>query len=84
VTRAVRLSGKVWHVASALWFVGIRSRSKSAVVQLTVKTLWRFGLTRKVVYRALKQLERARLARIDRRSGRRLTVTILPAPVERP
>jgi hypothetical protein len=78
--RAVRLPGKAWHVASALWFVGIRSRSKSATVRLAPKTLLRFGLNRKTVYRALRPLEHAGLVRVERHTGKRLTVTILPAP----
>jgi hypothetical protein len=78
VSRAVRLPGKSWHVASALWFVGIRSRSKSATVQLTARTLSRFGLTRQAVYRALSHLEIAGLVQVQRPSGKRLVVTILP------
>jgi hypothetical protein len=77
---AVRLPGKSWHVASALWFVGIRSRDKSATVRLTARTLLRFGLRRLTVYRALRHLQAARLVRVERPAGRRLVVTILPAP----
>jgi hypothetical protein len=67
-------------VASALWFVGIRSRDKSATVQLTPKTLRRFGLNKMGVSRALRHLETAGLVRVERASGRRSVVTILPAP----
>ena len=77
---AVRLPGKSWHVASALWFVGIRSRDKSATVQLTPKTLRRFGLNKMDVSRALRRLETAGLVRVGRAAGRRSVVTILPAP----
>jgi hypothetical protein len=80
VSRAVRLPGKCWHVASALWFVGIRSRNKSATVQLTPKTLRRFGLNKMGVSRALRHLEAAGLVRVERTMGRRSVVTILPAP----
>jgi hypothetical protein len=80
VTTAARLPGKAWLVASALWFAGIRSRSKSAEVQLTLKTRRRFHLNRKTVSRGLNQLEQAGLVRVDRTIGRRLRVTILPAP----
>jgi hypothetical protein len=84
VERAARLPGKAWHVASALWFVGVRSRTKSATVQLTLKTLRRFSLDRKTVYRALQPLERAGLVRVERHPGKRLVVTILPAPRKEP
>jgi hypothetical protein len=82
IQQAVRLPGKTWTVASALWFTGIRSRGKSAVVRLTLKTRRRFGLTRQAVYRALAHLERAGLVRVGRAAGRRPVVTILPAPGE--
>jgi hypothetical protein len=82
VERAVVLPGKAWHVASALWFVGIRSRNKSATVRLTTKTLRRFGLNRHTVYRALASLEGAGLVRVERQIGCRLSVTILPAPTK--
>jgi hypothetical protein len=84
VERAVRLPGKAWHVASALWFVGIRSRTKSATVNLTAKTLRRFGFTRQAAYRALCALERAGLVQVNRQPGRRLIVTILPSPTKEP
>jgi hypothetical protein len=80
VRRAVGLPGKAWHTASALWFVGIRSRDKSATVALTAKTLRLFRLTRQAAYRAFTTLEGAGLVRVHRRTGRRLLVTILPVP----
>jgi hypothetical protein len=80
VEQAVRLPGKSWVVASALWFTGIRSRGKGATVRLTFKTLRRFNLTRKAVYRTLAHLETAGLVRVERTPGRPLSVTILPAP----
>jgi hypothetical protein len=80
VERAVHLPGKTWLVASALWFTAIRSRRKAATVRLTPKTMRRFNLTRKVVYRTLAHLETAGLVRVERTSGRPLDVTILPAP----
>jgi hypothetical protein len=67
-------------VASAVWFVGIRSRDKSATVQLTPKTLRRFGLNKMDVSRALRHLEIAGLVRVERAAGRRSVVTVLPAP----
>jgi hypothetical protein len=80
VSTAVRLPGKAWHVASALWFVGIRSRDKSPTVSLTLKTLRRFGLSRWAVYHGLRYLQAAGLVRVERPAGQRLVVTILPAP----
>jgi hypothetical protein len=80
VRQAARLSGLARWVAVALWFVGIRSRDKSATVSLTLKTMRRFHLSRCAVYRGLAALEGARLVRVHRRVGRRLLVTILPAP----
>jgi DNA-binding GntR family transcriptional regulator len=60
--------------------VGIRSREKSATVRLTLKTIKRFGLSRWVVYRALRRLEAVGLVRVEWAIGRRPVVTILPAP----
>jgi hypothetical protein len=77
IERAVRLPGKTWVVASALWFVG--ARSSSAEVTLTAKTLGRFALTRGVVYRSLAHLERVGLVRVCQRNGRKPVITILPA-----
>jgi hypothetical protein len=82
VQRATRLSGRTWQVATALWFVGIRSQSKSATVTLTEKTRRRFNLSRDAVKRGLKQLADAGLVRVKRQSGRRSVVTILPAEGE--
>jgi hypothetical protein len=78
IERATCLPGKTWPVAVALWFVG--GRSSSAEVTLTAKTLKRFALTRKVVYRALGHLERAGLVKVRHRNGRKPLVTILPVP----
>jgi DNA-binding MarR family transcriptional regulator len=82
VQRASRLSGRTWQVATALWFVGIRSKSKSATVTLTEKTRRRFNLSRSAITRALKQLAGAGLIVVKEQSGRRSVVTILPAEVE--
>jgi hypothetical protein len=81
IQEATRLSGRTWQVASALWFVGIRSRTKSATVTLTEKTRRRFNLTRQAVRRGLQQLADAGLVIVERQSGRYSVVTILPAPV---
>jgi hypothetical protein len=83
VRLAARLPGKTWHAASALWFIGIRSRTKSATVHLTARTMLQFGLSRPAAYRALAHLEAARLVRVERHRGKRLLVTILPAPEDK-
>jgi hypothetical protein len=80
VTLATTLPGRTWVVASVLWFVAIRERRKCATVNLTLKTLRRFNINRKSLYRALKALEGAGLVCVGRQAGRRLSVTILPAP----
>jgi hypothetical protein len=81
IDEATRLSGRTWQLASALWFTGIRSRSKSATVILTEKTRRRFHLSANAVTRGLAQLAAAGLVIVERHSGRRSIVTILPAPV---
>jgi hypothetical protein len=68
-------------MATALWFVGLRSRSKTATVTLTEKTIRRFRLNRQALYRSLAALEEAGLVIVERRNGRRSVVTILPAPM---
>jgi hypothetical protein len=83
IAAATRLSGRTWQVATALWFVGIRSRSKSATVALTPKTLARFHLSENAVRRGLSALAAAGLVIVERQTGRRSLVTILPAPVPR-
>jgi hypothetical protein len=81
IQEATRLSGRTWQVACALWFVGIRSKTKSATVTLTEKTRRRFNLSENAVKRGLKQLADAGLVIVERQTGRRSIVTILPAPV---
>jgi hypothetical protein len=50
-------------------------------VTLTEKTRRRFNLSRNAVKRGLKQLGDAGLVIVERQTGRRSIVTILPAPV---
>jgi hypothetical protein len=80
IEEATRLSGRTWQVASALWFVGVRSKSKSATVTLTEKTRRRFHLTRNAINRGLKQLAKAGLVIVERQVGTYSVVTILPSP----
>jgi hypothetical protein len=81
IQEATGLSGRTWQVASALWFTGVRSKTKSATVTLTEKTRRRFHLTRSAINRGLKQLAHAGLIIVERHSGTYSIVTILPAPV---
>jgi hypothetical protein len=83
VAEATPLSGRTWQVATALWFVALRSRTKSATETLTEKTMRRFHLSQKMVQRGLAALSDAGLVIVERRAGRRSLVTILPAPVPR-
>jgi hypothetical protein len=76
-----RLSHAAQWVGVALWFVGLRARSKSATVAITAKTLRRFRLTRSTFCRGLAALESAGLIIVERQNGRRSLVTVLPAPV---
>ena len=78
VERAAVLPGRAWHLACALWFVAVRDRNKDPRVTISLKTRLRFGLTRKVYYRAQNVLERAGLVKIQRRAGRKTEFTILP------
>ena len=82
IAQAAPLQGRAWHLACALWFEALcrKGKAKPATVQLTRKTLHRFGLMdRKAVYRALEALEDAGLIHVEVRNGRRPLVTILPA-----
>jgi hypothetical protein len=81
IVEVTRLSGRTWQVASALWFAGLRSRSKSATVALTPKILDQFHLSPCAVKRGLTALADAGLVIIERQTGKRSLVTILPAPV---
>jgi hypothetical protein len=81
IAEATRLSGRTWQVATALWFVGIRSKTKCATVTLTEKTRRRFHLSECAVKRGLVQLSEAGLVIVECQSGRHSLVTILPAPV---
>jgi hypothetical protein len=81
IEEATRLSGRTWQVACALWFVGIRSKTKSATVTLTEKTRRRFHLSECAVKRGLRQLADVGLVIVERHSGTYSVVTILSAPV---
>jgi hypothetical protein len=83
IQHATALSGRTWQVATALWFVGNRSRTKSATVTLTEKVRLYFNLSKHAVWRGLQQLAKAGLIRVERRSGRCSAVTILPAKAKR-
>ena len=77
--RAAGLPGRSIHVAVALWYEAARSRSRC--VALSNKLCLRFHIERNAKYRALRSLELAGLAFVERRRGRSPRVTILTSEV---
>ncbi len=72
---AARQKGRTLHVAIALQFLaGLNS---SSTVKLSNKVLDSLGVDRFTKYRALKELEDARLISIEKHSGRSPVITIL-------
>lgn len=76
------LPGKALAVGLALWF--LRGVKRKSTVRLTIGTLEKFRIERRACYRALRQLEDARLVEVTRRQGRGPSVTILDAPADAP
>jgi hypothetical protein len=75
---AANLPGRALHVGISVWFLaGMR---KSNTVTLTRSLLKALGVSRHAAYRALGNLERARLIHLKRHRGRNPTVTLLEAP----
>jgi hypothetical protein len=74
IATACNLKGRAVHVALAIW--DLSSLSKSRQVRLTKKQLRIFCVQRHSAYRALKELERAGLITVERKSGRAPQVTI--------
>jgi hypothetical protein len=69
------LPGKALHVGIVLWFYA--GLSKSLTVKLTRSRLGRFGIHPETGRRALRNLEEARLVRVQRQGHESPTVTIL-------
>jgi hypothetical protein len=75
---ADRLPGRTLAVALALWFeIGRKNRRR---VSLTRAIFVRLDVKPKAQYHGLRALEGAGLVRVDRRTGKNPTVTILDAP----
>jgi hypothetical protein len=73
------LPGRSIQVALALWYEATRSSSRC--VALSNKLCLRFHVERNAKYRALRSLELAGLASVERRRGRSPRVTILTSEV---
>lgn len=77
IQAAGRLPGKACQVGNALYFLS--GVGRSCDVRLTQTLCDTFGVDRFAMYRALRQLEAARLVRVQRKRGRLPIVTLLPA-----
>jgi hypothetical protein len=80
ISQAIRLSGSVWPVATAIWYlVGL---TNSPTIKLTKATLDLFGISRYSKYRALEALETAGLIRVIANMGKNPLITVLEVPLE--
>jgi hypothetical protein len=75
---ASNLPGRALHVGISVWFLAGMRKSNTAT--LTRSLLKALGVSRHAAYRALVNLEWARLIHVNRRRGRNPTVTLLEAP----
>ena len=73
--RAARLPGKALTMAVALWFG--RGVTRNVEIRVGSALLAKFGMSRYVGYRALRQLELARLVSVRRAAGRCARARIL-------
>ena len=78
--KAGRQPGKSLQVASAIWHIG--KMKKSARIELQGKILKELGVSRKAVYRVLKNFERVGLVMCERGPGRYTTITVLDVSAE--
>lgn len=75
IEQCASLPGKTLHLGMAIWWLaGIRHGPR---VQLTRRTLARFGISRDACYPGLKRLEEARLVSVWRLPGRAPMVTLI-------
>src|SRR5262245_16777838 len=79
-TTAARLSGKSLQVATAIWHIA--AMKKSPRIKLQGKILRELGVSRKAVYRILRNFERVGLVACERGSGQSATITVLGLAAE--
>jgi hypothetical protein len=75
LSKAATRPGKALHVAIVVWHLANLNRSRT--IKLSGKRLREFGVNRYSAYRGLRQMQRARLVKVIRHSGRLPIVTIL-------
>lgn len=81
LSRAASLPGKALHLAVALWYAAVRTPDKNPAVKLTRTLAAEFGLSARTTRsRAVDSLVGAGLVTVERRVGRSVVLTILPAP----
>ena len=80
ISIAMKLPGKSWHVATAIWFLA--GLNNSATVKLNQSVLDQLGISRYSKSRALAHLEKAELIVTESRNGKNPIITLLdPAEV---
>ena len=75
----MELPGHALHVGVVLWHKAFLS-DFNAEVSHSATAMEKWGVSRYAAMRGLAELERAGLVAVDRHSGRKARVTILPAP----
>lgn len=76
---AMALPGHALHVGLALWHQAFLSGGGAAVAH-SATAMQKWGVSRYAARRGLAALEQARLVSVDRHTGRKAIVTILPVP----
>lgn len=72
---ASKLSNKALHVAVALWFIS--GLAKTNKIKMQKKVLKDLGVSRHAFYRAINEMEKARLISADRKVGQTYFVTLM-------
>ena len=76
-----RLPGKAINVALALyWLAGMKKCRQN--LRLTKSTYQLFNVSRRTTLAKLKEMEEAGLIKVDRGSGRKNSITILPVKMD--